>query len=412
MGDDRVTTKADTVASLPAIDIEVAAIGMLHASDPRPAYAGMHERCPMARTPSGGVAVFRMEDLLEINRHPGIAGAGGATAPLGTLGAERPLIPLDIDGDDHKKYRRLLDPLFAPKRVATWEPTVRARTNELIDTFVERGSAELFEELCQPLPSSIFVDMMGVPREDIATFLAFKDAVVRPQGDTMEELVASMQEAGRRTYEYFGQLLDEREASGEAKEDLVGLLINAEVDGERLTRLQLLDITYLFIIAGLDTVVSSLSCIIAWLALHPEERQWILDDPTRWADAIEELMRYESPVMYGSRTALEDVVVGGCPFPTGTTFHVSWSAANLDPTAFDDPAEVRLDRSPNRHAGFATGRHRCLGSHLARMELRVAMEELHRRIPDYRIDPDDGVEYTALGVRGATRLPVVFTPPR
>jgi cytochrome P450 len=403
-----MTTEAETIASLPAIDTEVAGICMFNPTDPRTAYAEMHERCPMARTPSGGVAIFRMDDLLEVNRHPGIAGAGGATSPRGTLGAERPLIPLDIDGDDHKKYRRLLDPLFAPKRVATWEPIARARTNELIDTFIERGRAELYEELCQPLPSSIFVDMMGVPRDDMATFLAFKDAVVRPQGDTMEELAASMRVAGTRTYEYFGALLDARDASGEVKEDLIGLLRSAEVDGERLTRLQLLDITYLLMIAGLDTVASSLSCVLAWLARHPAERRWILEDPARWPDAIEELIRYESPVMYGSRTALEDVTVNERPFPAGTTFHVSWSAASLDPEAFEYPATVRLDRSPNRHAGFATGRHRCLGSHLARTELRIAMEELHRRIPEYRIDPDDELQYTAVGVRGASRLPIVF----
>ena len=112
---------------LAEMDNEVAGVAMFNATDPRPAYADLRQRCPMARTPSGGVAIFRMEDLLDINRHPDIAGAGGATAPMGTLGAERPLIPLDIDGEDHKRYRRLLDPLFAPKRVATWEPMVRAR---------------------------------------------------------------------------------------------------------------------------------------------------------------------------------------------------------------------------------------------------------------------------------------------
>jgi len=396
---------------LPDIELEVAGTAMLNATDPRPAYADLLRRCPMARTPSGGVAVFRMEDLQEINRHPAVAGAGGATAPLGTLGAERPLIPLDIDGEEHKHYRHLLDPLFSPKRVGTWEPTVRARANELIDGFVDRGAAELYEELCQPLPSSIFVDLMGVPRDDMATFVAFKDAVVRPKGDTLEELAASMRSAGKQTYEYFGALLDEREASPETKEDLIGLLMAAEVAGQRLSRLQLLDITYLLIIAGLDTVVSSLSCILAWLAQHPDERRWINEDPERWVGAIEELMRFESPVMYGSRTALEDVEIAGLAFPKGTTFHVSWSAANLDAGAFDDPLTVKLDRNPNRHAGFATGRHRCLGSHLARMELRVALEEFHRRIPDYRIDPNDELRYTALGVRGASHLPIVFNEP-
>jgi cytochrome P450 len=395
----------DAVQELPELDQDVALFAMSHPVDPQGAYVELQTRCPMGRTASG-VSILKMSDLVEINRHPDILGAGGATAPRGTLGAERPLIPLDIDGEDHRKYRRLLDPLFAPKRVELLVPVVRQRTNELIDEFVDAGRTDAYASFCEPLPSSIFVDLMGVPRADVAQFQSFKDAVIRPQGGTMEEMMDYARQAGKQTYEYFDSLLNRREASEQHPQDLLAELSAAEVDGQRLTRLQLLDITYLLMIAGLDTVVSSLSCLLAWLAEHPDERRWIIEDPARWPGAIEELMRFQSPVMYGSRMAAADVEVCGRSFPAGTMFNVSWSSANVDPDEFEEPLTVKLDRTPNRHAGFATGFHRCLGSSLARMEMRVALDEFHKRIPDYAIDSEGGLEWTALGVRAASRLPL------
>lgn len=393
---------------LPPLNLELAAVAALRPADPHRVYLKMLARRPVAWTPRGAVAVFGMEDVLEINRHPGIAGSGGSAAPKGSLGAERPLIPLDIDGKEHRKYRRLLDPLFSPKRVAEWEPIVRARANELVDGFIGAQRAELYLQFCTPLPSSIFVDIMGIPRGDRDAFITFAGDVVRPQGRTIEEMVAFSQAAGKRAYAYFEDLLEERGAATPSHADLIAMLMAAEVDGERLTRRQIIDIVYLLMIAGVETTVASLSCLFAWLAQHAAERQWILDDPNRWPDAIEELIRFESPVMYGNRTALEDVHVGGRFFPKGTHFDVSWSAANLDPAVFEDPLNVHLDRDPNLHVGFASGFHRCLGSHLARLELRIAMNEFHRRIPEYRIDPSDQLAYSAVAVRRAHHLPIVW----
>jgi len=372
---------------------------------PQEIYAEQLRSCPVQHDPDG-VMISRMADVLQINRHPDILGAGGATAPHGTMGAERPLIPLDLDGPVHLQYRRMLDPVFAPKRIAALEPAIRALTDSLIDGFVDRGHAEFFGEFCTPLPSNIFVNMMGVPAEHIPRFLAFKDDVIRPQGQTMEEVFEFAREAGRKTYAYFDELLDERDAAGEIREDLIGYLMAAEVDGHRLSRLELLDICYLLMIAGLDTVTSSFSCIIAWLAQHPAERAWILEDPARWPEAIEELMRYESPVFHGTRLATAEVEIGGNPYPAGTGFKISWAAANLDPEAFPDPLTVDLQRNPNKHIGFASGFHRCLGSHLARLELRVALEQLHRRIPDYRVAAGQDIVYSAVGVRLAGYLPL------
>jgi cytochrome P450 len=161
-------------------------------------------------------------------------------------------------------------------------------------------------------------------------------------------------------------------------------------------------------IAGLDTVTASLGCLLSWLARHPDERRWVTADPSRWPLAVEELMRYESPVPGTSRFATKDIVINGRSYPAGTEFSVSWSAANLDPAFFDDPLTVNLERQPNPHIDFASGWHRCLGSHLARLELRIAMEEWHARIPDYEIAPGADVPYIPLGVRQPTTLPLVW----
>jgi cytochrome P450 len=399
MADDEGTTGSE-------VQVDARAGLLLDAVEPQPVLQRQLERNPIQQVDERTWVVYRYEDAAALNRDHTVRGAGGIVAPGGTMGAERPLIPLDLDGPEHTKYRRLLDPLFAPKQIAHLEPVIRQRVDEIVDGFVDRGRAELYDEFCTPLPSSIFLDLMGVPRSDVDRFLSFKDDVIRPQGSNWDEVVAFAREAGQRTYAYFDEVLDERAGRPHPGDDLIGGLLLAEVDGQRLTRQNMLDILYLLMIAGLDTVTSSLSLMIAWLAEHPDERRWLAEDPGRWPNAVEELLRYLSPVFFANRLATEDIELGGQSFPAGSHFIVSWHAANLDPAVFDDPMRVDLARHPNPHIGFANGFHRCLGSHLARLELRVALEQLHRRIPDYRLDPDDPPQFVAYGVRGAHHLPV------
>jgi cytochrome P450 len=251
---------------------------------------------------------------------------------------------------------------------------------------------------------------MGIPHTELLYFLDFKDGILRRGFDvslTPEQRADAVSSASGRCYAFFDAELRKRRA-GDPGDDLIGSLMTAEMDGHRLTDENIQDICYLLMIAGLDTITASLGCILSWLARHPDERRWVLDDPSRWPLAVEELMRYESPVPGGTRFATKDVEVNGRTYPAGTQFAVSWSAANLDPDVFDDPLTVRLDRQPNPHIDFASGWHRCLGSHLARMELRVTMEEFHRRIPDYAIKPGAEVPYLPLGVRQPLSLPVVW----
>ena len=315
-----------------------------------------------------------------INRNPAVTGTGGRG---GSFGNDAALLPLEIDGAEHKKWRRLLDPMFTPKQVARLEGSVRELAADLIDKFAATGKADLAKEFCVPLPCLTFLRLLGAPVEDLAFFLEFKDGVIHPQGDTLEELNANMAVAGGKLLEYFSAFLAKRRAEAEPADDIIATLLRSEVDGEPLTDLELLNILFLLMFAGLDTVTSSMSCTFAWLAQHPAERRRLVEDKSLIPAAVEEIMRYESPVPSGMRYAdQEDIDLGdGLIIHKGEAMHPIWAAANVDPNAFEDPMTVDFGRRAN-HIVFASGLHRCLGSHLARLkEMRLAVEELLARDP-------------------------------
>jgi cytochrome P450 len=240
-----------------------------------------------------------------------------------------------------------------------------------------------------------------------------KDGIIRPGGATMmeaekvdpEERTRIQSETAQEIYDYFNAILDERER--EPRDDIMSGFLNTEMDGSRLTREDILDICFLFLIAGLDTVTDSLTCFFAFLAQNPEHRRQIAKDPSVIPAAVEELLRWESPVPGVPRMAVADTEVAGCPVKAGTLMMASLGAANVDPAQFGDPMTVRFDRTTNPHIGFGGGVHRCLGSHLARRELRVMMREWHKRIPDYSLKPGSELHY-ARGLRSVENLELVW----
>lgn len=392
---------------------ELAAIflGITEMQAPQAGYAELLRTCPVARVAENEYSVFRMADILEINRHPDILGEGGVTGHIvgGARMTERPMIPLELDGPEHTRWRKVLDPMFSPQTVARWEDQARQLVDELIDGFADRGRVDLYEEFCIPFPDVMFLMVMGLPHDDLPALLDIKDGILMTSGGSMEDMMAQARDAAKKGYAFFDALLDEREAAGVPRDDIVGKLMDATVDGEPLTRENLLDILFLLLFAGLDTLTATLSCLLWWLAEHPEERAGLVANPQMWPAAVEELMRFQSPVTYGFRQVTKPVEINGVRYPEGAVLDVLWAAANLDPDTFDDPLTVNLERPVNRHIAFASGYHRCLGSHLARMELRIALEQFHRRIPDYRIDPNDEVRMNGLPTRKPCYLPIVWS---
>jgi cytochrome P450 len=354
----------------------------------------------------GLLTLYRHEDIIKINRHAAILGQGGRG---GSFGNDNPLIPLEIDGEDHKKWRQLLDPMFAPKQIAFLDESVRRLAGELIDEFLPSGTAELHDQFCVPLPCLTFLRLVGAPTEDLEFFLEFKDGVIHPKGESLEELNANMALAGAKLVDYFSAFLAKRREETDEKPDVISVLLRSTVDGEPLTDLELLNILFLLMFAGLDTVTASMSCIFAWLGQHPKERDQLVADKSLIPAAIEEIMRFESPVPAGTRYAIEEIDLGdGLVVFEGEAIHAIWAAANVDPTRYDDPLTVRFDRGRTSHIVYASGTHRCLGSHLARLELRIAVEELLARIPDYAVTGDADLTYDNVAVRTVTHLPVVF----
>ncbi len=366
-------------------------------AEPMQMYVDRASEGPLERIGDQNVVLLRMADILFVNKHRDVEQASKY------LGSNRPAIPLGLDGSEHRKYRRLLDPVFTAKRVAPLADNVRSLADQIIDGFVGDHEVEAYHRWCEPLPSTIFLSILGLPLEDLDEFLHFKNLTLGNEFGTLplEQAIARREEAVVWIQDYFNRLLDDRLESASAGDDLLGWLISTEVEGDRLPREDILDILGLLVIAGLDTVASSLACFLSYFARHPDHRALLLADASRWPAAIEELMRYESPVTDGARIAVTDLdLPSGERISAGTHMGISWHAANLDPDYFADPLTVDFDRSPNPHIGFASGFHRCLGSHLARMEMQVALEAWHRRIPEYVITPGSDLTY-----RGNPRAP-------
>jgi len=378
------------------------------AACPHASYKQLREfRQGVGRMPLIGIPMIsRYEDVLWALRNPEVFSSEMAEEMA--LGTERPMIPQQIDPPRQTRYRKLLDPLFSRKRSLKLEPEVRRQANLLIDRFIDESECEFNSAFAIPLPCSVFLSLFGLPYDDLDLFLELKDAIIRPQmkTDDPEEIIEIRKQGGRRIYEYFEKEIDARQAKPGA-DDLLEQFLSFEIDGEKLSRNDILDISFLTLIAGLDTVTATLGCDVAFLAANPDHRRRLVEDPSMIPAAIEELFRSETPVTVVPRKLTQDVTLGGVDMKTGEMVTLLLGAANLDPGEFPDADVVDFDRARNRHLAFGGGPHRCLGSHLARMEMRVALEEWHRRIPDYQIKPSETPTYSA-GIREVQYLPLVW----
>jgi cytochrome P450 len=295
--------------------------------------------------------------------------------------------------------------------MALMDESVSRIVNKLIDAFIDRGELDFAKEFSVPFPSEVFLTLLGLPLSELDRFLTMKDGIIRPDvvtGRPYGSATASeyQQKVADSVYEYFNEVLDEREVT--RQDDLLSHFLDAEVEDQRLTRNDILDICFLFLIAGLDTVTATLDCMFSFLSQNPDHRRQLVEDPALIPSAIEELLRWETPVMGVVRASLEDTSLDGCPIKKGDQVMIMLGAANTEEGEFEDAHTVRFDREVNRHIAFGGGIHRCLGSHLARIELRVALREWHRRIPEYSVAPGHTLVYTG-GIRSIEHFPMQFT---
>ena len=341
---------------VPAYDV----MGPEMASNPQPIYKLMREHEPIAKS-EFATTLTRRADVDHALRHPEIFSSNMGAIDLGNT---RPLIPLQIDPPDHVKYRRLLDPLFAPKQMAALEPEVTALVNTLIDGFIDRGECDFNNDFAVPLPSQVFLTLLGLPLDDLDTFLGWKDGIIRPPMDD-DFGQAARHRAGAEIESYFDGALTAAEAK--PGDDLLSWMLEAEMDGHRLSRDEMIGTLFLFMIAGLDTVTCTLDCSVAYLAQHPDQRARLANDLSLVPTTVEELLRWETPVPGVVRVAAQDTEIGGCPVHKGEIVSVLIGSANTDEDDLPDAYDVDLGRQENRHLAFGGGIHRCLGSHLARL---------------------------------------------
>jgi cytochrome P450 len=373
------------------------------AANPQRQFKLLRDAGPVVDMGEGGMVVVGGDaEVRHVLSHPEIFSSGIDAVAIGQV---RPLIPLQIDPPHHRNYRKLLDPIFAPRQVALLKDRTRDLMRSLIATVVDEGGCNFHEAVAEPLPTTVFLQLLGLPVERAEEFIALKDGIIRPPVSTNPERVEYTAEVGQRIYAVLQEAIDQR--LEQRADDFLSMFLDAEVDGHRLTVEDVLDIGYLFFLAGLDTVTASLDCMISYLAQHPDQRRRLVDDPSRIPHAVEEMLRWETPVQGVIRITTADSEIAGCPVAKGRVVSVVLGSANTDERAWPDVDTIDFDRAVNPHIAFGGGAHRCLGSHLARMELRVALEEWHRAVPDYQVR--DGVElHYSQGLRAVENLELTW----
>lgn len=386
----------------PGIDFDPAA-GSRPAGQTHAIVDELRERCPVFHSghAHGFYVLTRHDSILHAYQDPELFSSAAITV-MDPDPAYR-WIPEMLDPPEHTAWRRLLRPLFTPARAGAVREQTRRRCAELVDDLKERGECDFVADFARRFPTAVFLEIMGLPQERLEEFLGWEHAVLhQPQSPRWAD---SRRQALARVTECFTELIAERRRR--PRDDIISAAISFRLDGRPVTDQELLALCVLLFLAGMDTVSAALSYAFWHLARHDQDRARVVAEPAIIPAAVEELLRAYAIVM-PARKLTRDTVVEGCPMKAGEMVMLPISAATRDPRAFPDPATVDFDRAPNRHLAFGAGPHRCLGSHLARQELQIALAEWHARIPEYRIPPNaDVIEHTGQ-VIGLDTLPLTY----
>jgi cytochrome P450 len=360
----------------------------------------MAQECPIVHTdqvPGGIWTVSSYQALANIQRDT--ENFSNFPVLLQDFGNKRPMIPMESDPPEHLEYKQIVAPVLSRKAQADRESFYRQLATDCIDKFVDEGRCELFDDLCKPLSVSSLMEGMGVPESDWDMVADW--GIRQARGQAGEDV-------GSKIYAYFAELMEsKRRAPGD---DMVSLLCTETVQGRPLTDTEILDYCIILMPAGFETTASSLAYMLLLIAERPELQQTLRDHPELIPSAVEEFMRFVTPTRSHTRTVKADVTVEGQLLKAGDRVHLNWVGANHDPAVFDRPDEIQIERQPNRHMSFGFGSHTCVGIHMARAEMKVALEEVLRTMDDIRVsDPDQIVEHPG-STWGIGNLPVVFTP--
>jgi cholest-4-en-3-one 26-monooxygenase len=383
--------------------------GEFFGREPHDAYAWMRAHAP--------VYYDEANDLWAAATYAAVKQASVDTESFSNAGGIRPKYPplpmmIDFDAPEHVRRRRLVSEGFTPKRVRAMEDKLRLVCDALLDKVCARGSCDFVKDIAAPLPIIVIGDMLGVAPEDRDILLEWSDTMLKSQGSPDPAAMEKSMDAFTGYTAYVNPVFAERRRTGNT-DDLVGVLCHAEIDGDSLDDESLIHETLLILIGGDETTRHVISGGVEELLAHPDQTARLAADAEQlMPGAVEEMLRWVSPIKNMARTATRDVELAGARVRAGQELLLLYASANRDEAVFDDPETFDITRSPNPHMAFGFGAHFCLGNQLARLELRVMVERVLARLPDLRLAVDRSAlrRRPANFISGIEEMPVEFTP--
>ena len=368
-------------------------------------YERLREERPIAYSDAHGGfwVVSRYEDVKRIALDTSTFSSRSVLIP--SFNSYR-MLPINADPPDHAHYRRILNPFFSARAVRAEEPGLRLYTTQCIDAFIARGHCEVMTELAQPVATMLTMQLVGMPAEKWAGYATIVHQHDTTRFDDPDHIAAQEQLSALR--QDLTAVAEDRRASPR-ENDLVTHLVESTIEGEKLPPEQVVDIMTFLIMAGIDNTKATIGNALLYLHHDRSARAALTANPELIPDAIEEFLRYETPVPALARTATTDCTVGGQRIRKGDKLLLLWASANRDDTVFADADRVILDRNPN-HIAFGIGAHHCLGAPLARAEVKIVLQEVLRRLPDYEVLEDQVEDPQTMGLLyGKSRIPIVFS---
>lgn len=366
--------------------------------------ARMRSRCPVAHSDRyGGVwIVTGYDDVLGVAQDwETFSSAHGLTVPPSPIAVRN--LPVEMDPPLHRVFKRLINSYFTPAAVAPWEDRTRKLVTELIDAFVEKGRCDFMAEFARPYPALSFFDVaINAPAGDVekVAYLASKSA--SPNDPEAAACWAGLSQ-------WINDFVEQRRREP-PRGDVVDAVLNADIEGRPITQDEIIGTVQLLILGGLETTAGALGSMMIRFCEHPEIVERLRSRPDVIPRAVEELLRLDGPFIAITRTAMRDTAINGHEIREGEKVIIYWASANRDHDEFADPDLFDLDRASNRHLAFGAGPHRCAGSNLARLNLRVALEELVARLPELRLGESSDIHFHSTFNRAPLSVPITFTP--
>lgn len=374
--------------------------------DPYPVYRTLRDGYPLYYCETRRCWVLsRFGDVWQAVHDPAtFSSAKGIFPGMGDASPEDVVFPVMImmDPPRHTQLRSLVNRAFTRRQIMEREAAIQTIARELVGTLADKGEGDLVEDLARPLPTIVIADLLGVPRDDRADFRHWSDQIVQDNPDDPEVAMRALV-ASAKLYAYFQELVADRRRL--PRDDLVTALIEAEIDGQRLSEEELLGMCVLLLVAGNETTTNLVSNSAVLFSEHPDQGKAVAADPTLLAVAIDECLRFDSPVQALARTLTQDVELHGQRIAAGEKVLLVYGSANRDEREFDEPDIFAIDRVVERQLAFGHGIHFCLGAPLARLEARIAFSELYSRSPDWRVTGAPQRLHSG-PIRGLLSLPV------